>query len=49
MKRNKFETQVRVAEGLGDRWVTKSGETIEREGEHTPKCAWVSISMYGFL
>jgi hypothetical protein len=49
MNRNKFQTQVRVPEGLGERWVQKSGEKIEREGEHTRKCAWVPIKMYGFL
>jgi hypothetical protein len=28
--------------------VRKSEEKIEREGEQTRKCVWVSISMHGF-
>jgi hypothetical protein len=26
MNRNKFQTEVQVAEGLGERWVKKKGE-----------------------
>jgi hypothetical protein len=37
-KRNKFETQAQVAEGLRERWVRKNAERNERDGEQTRKC-----------